>query len=151
MSAYLLTWNPRRWDWHYLHQSIQTVKQNGFCLERWSCGVTKKIVVGDRVYLMRLGVDPRGIMAAGRVVREPFEAEHWDPAKRAKGIPALFIMAEFETILDPQRAIFHVGRLADAAYAGMNWTPQGSGVTIPDTIAAQLEKDWNAFVSAVDR
>jgi 5-methylcytosine-specific restriction protein A len=147
MTAFLLTWNREKWAWSDLQQSIENVRRDGFSLERWSCGVTKRIALGDRVFLMKLGDEPRGIVGAGTVVTEPFEAEHWDAVKRASGKFALYIRAKFDVILDPDSEIFQFGRLSDPAFAGMHWAPQASGTTIPDIVAANLEDAWRSFVA----
>jgi 5-methylcytosine-specific restriction protein A len=151
MATYLLTWNPEKWKWSELQESIRILRRNGFWLERWSCGGTKKIRNGDRVFLIKLGKEPRGIVASGTVVREPFEAEHWDNAKRAKGELALYIKAKLDTLLDPAIAMFPYERLMEPGYGGVRWTPQASGVTIPDAVAAVLEADWKAFVSQLEK
>jgi 5-methylcytosine-specific restriction enzyme A len=151
MTTYLLTWNRDKWAWSDLQESINGLRRDGHRDERWSCGGTKKIGVGDRVFLIKLGQEPRGIVAAGYVTREPFEAEHWDKAKRDRGKRALYIEARFDTILDPELAVFPFERLMEPAYSGMHWTPQASGTTIPDTVATALETDWKAFVAALEQ
>ncbi len=75
IALYLFTWNPTRWDWNYL-QSIAEVKENGYCTGRWSCGVTKKIKTGDRAFLIKLGEEPRGIVASGWVTSDIYEDKH---------------------------------------------------------------------------
>ena len=66
---YLLTWNPKRWTWTDQEDNIQTVQSEGSLVLPWSCGTTRKIRSGDRVFLMRLGVEPKGIIGSGIVVK----------------------------------------------------------------------------------
>lgn len=147
MATYLLTWNPSRWTWMDLQNSINEIKRQGFHLDTWSCGVTKKIEPGDRVFLMKLGrEEPRGIIASGWATSYFFEEDHWDENQALLGKTALYIDVHLDTILDPEKFIFPRQALDNGIYAKMNWEPQASGVTIPDDVATQLEIDWANLV-----
>ena len=146
MSTYLFTWNPEHWNWSYLQDNIKQVKDNGYCSEPWSSGVTKKIRPGDRAFLMQLGNKNRGIFASGWVTSKVYEASHWDDEKNKKGKVALYVDIDWDTLLDPKEKIFSRELLNSAIYSKMHWEPQASGVTIPEDVAEQLEKDWASFV-----
>lgn len=122
------------------------VEKRGYFEGRWSCGVTRKILPDDRVFLIKLGAEPRGIVASGWAVSKVYEDRHWDIQARAKGKTALYIDVHFDTILDPEKEIFPRAWLDNGIYAKMHWEPQASGVTIPDDIAEQLERDWAQFL-----
>jgi 5-methylcytosine-specific restriction protein A len=145
MATYLLTWNPARWQWEDLEESIKEIERHGYHEYSWSCGVTKKIRPGDRVFLIKLGVEPRGIVASGWAVSEVYRDRHWDRQAR-KGKTALYIDVHFDTILDPDKEIFPRAWLDNGIYKKMHWEPQASGVTIPDEVAEQLERDWAKFL-----
>ncbi len=146
MTTYLLTWNPSHWAWTSLHDNINDIKKKGFHADTWSCGVTKKIVPGDRVFLMKLGKEtPRGIVASGWATSRFFEDKHWNDKHALTGKLALYINVHLDTILDPEKRIFPKQQLDNGIYAKMNWQPQASGRSIPDEIAAQLEIDWANF------
>ena len=147
MTTYLFTWNPARWDWTYLQKSIAEVKSNGYCVEPWSCGVTKKIQTGDRAFLIKLGEEPRGIVASGWVASDVYEDKHWDKNARAKGKTAQYVEVHWNTILVPDRDIFPRVWLDSGKYSKMHWEPQASGVRIPDDVAEQFEKDWAKFLN----
>jgi 5-methylcytosine-specific restriction enzyme A len=51
MSAFLLTWNPNRWNWTSIDESINELSETGKFVGRWSCGNTKRIQVGDRIFI----------------------------------------------------------------------------------------------------
>jgi 5-methylcytosine-specific restriction protein A len=147
MTTYLLTWNPERWQWTYLRDSIAEIEKQGYCQESWSSGVTTKIRPGDRVFLMKLGKQkPRGIVASGWATSDVYPGAHWDNAKLAKGLTALYIDVHFDTILDPEKEIFPRERLRSGVYTKMDWEPQASGRTFPEDVAIQLEKDWAEFL-----
>ena len=76
MSTYLLTWKPDQWGYESLKQRIASFVE-GETIQRWSCGNSKSILMGSRVLLMKQGKGQGGIFGSGRIVREPFEAEHY--------------------------------------------------------------------------
>jgi 5-methylcytosine-specific restriction protein A len=76
MGTYLLTWNPNRWAWTDLTLMAHRVREEGSALMRWSCGNTRRIEAGDRVFLLRQGAEPKGILASGMVIEPPYEDVH---------------------------------------------------------------------------
>ncbi|MEW6234126.1 MAG: HNH endonuclease [Candidatus Omnitrophota bacterium] len=136
MPTYLLTWNPKRFNW----DNLQDILNQGFYSGRWSCGNTKKIVKGDRVFLIKLGKEPRGIMASGWATRDVYNDKHWNLDAEAS-----YIDVHFDNLLDPAKSIFSFNKLNKEIYDKMNWHPQASGLTIPDDVAKQLEIDWAEF------
>ena len=54
MQAWLLTWNPKNWEWQHLPKLIEETKRGKTVLETWSC-MSKKVNIGDRVFLMKTG------------------------------------------------------------------------------------------------
>lgn len=141
--AYLLTWIRRRFRWEGLAAEAERTKEGDSSPYVWSCGGNKTIPRGARLFLMHLRAEPRGIVASGWALSAaPYEQEHWDPERAARGEKALFVTAEFERILDPE----HDAPLSHAAlrarFPDVTWFPQGSGITIPAPVAAELEKLW---------
>jgi hypothetical protein len=150
MTTYLLTWNrDERSPWHDLRKNIADLKKKGSWIGRWSTGNTKKIKPGDRVFIIKLGKQkPHGIIASGSAVSDVYDDLHWNEEQRAKGIRALYIKVRFDTLLDPEKDIFPRARLDNGIYTKMKWEPPASGWTIPDDVAAKLEKDWAAFLKS---
>lgn len=142
MTTYILSWNPKKWEWKTMQDDISKIASNGFFEMQWSSGVTKKIKPDDRVFLMKLGLEPRGIVASGWATSDVRQNVHYtDKSKKA-----LYIHVQFDTILDP-KALFPLEILLnDELYKGVHWTPQASGMSIPDNTAFQLEKDWSKFL-----
>jgi 5-methylcytosine-specific restriction protein A len=149
MATYLLTWNPERWRWDDLDKCISQLEAKGTYPGRWSCGSTKKINSGDRVFLMKLGRERlRGLIASGYARSNVFEDRHWDKSRSDLGVTALYIDITYDELLNPTDA-FPLERL-NHNYKKMNWTPQGSGITIPDEITVQLERDWKQHCKQCD-
>lgn len=142
MTTYLLSWNPKKWGWSDMRSDIAEVSRYGFFDMRWSSGVTKKIKPNDRVFLMKLGVEPRGIVASGWATSEVRPNIHYND----KGRKALYVQVRFDTILE-HKSVFPIEFLLHGKlYKSIHWTPQASGMTIPENIAFQLEKDWSKFL-----
>jgi 5-methylcytosine-specific restriction protein A len=151
MATYLLVWNPKLWHWADLPDVVNRVGRGEPVVERWSCGSNKRIVRGDRVFLIRLGREPKGIIGSGTVVVEPFEDVHWQPEKAQLGQKARYIEFQFDALLDPEREpILWRERLkSEAPLSRMHWDTRSSGVRIPDNIASELEKVWLDLVGPV--
>jgi len=102
MATYLLTWNPQKWTWEDLQDCIDETAKKGFIKFRWSCGNSKRIVKGDRVFLLRQGVEPRGIVASGWAASKSFEEIHWREEKALKERTTRYVKVRWEVLLNPE-------------------------------------------------
>jgi 5-methylcytosine-specific restriction protein A len=144
MKTFLLTWNPSRWEWDSLDDDIEYLKNHGFFEGTWSTGVTKKIEVGDRIFLIRLGTEPRGILASGFALSGVYQKSHWNPEHSG---PANYIDVRFDRILSPESdGVLPIEILKIGPTAGVNWSPQASGTSIDSSTAIHLEELWGSFL-----
>jgi 5-methylcytosine-specific restriction enzyme A len=149
LNTYLLTWNPARASWDSLLRDA-TRSQLGELVEmRWSSGNTKRIVPGDRLFLMRVGVEPRGIVASGWAREAPAYGLHWEAARADDGDKTLYVTVEFERILDCDQSLPLSLDYLKEQLPPFNWTPQSSGLQILPTVALHLEKAWMEHVERV--
>jgi 5-methylcytosine-specific restriction protein A len=145
MATYLLTWNPNSWNWGDLPDVLLAVRQGRAADRRWSCGNTKSVPLGARVFLLRQGVEPKGIIASGWVIEATFEGPHWNADRAASGDVANFVRFVFEILLDPSPGAdppldsrgFHASPLAD-----VNWSTPASGIRLVEPAALELENAW---------
>lgn len=115
---------------------------------RWSCGNSKRFKVSDRVFLIRLGEEPKGIFASGTITKGPYEDLHWDEDKAATGETQYFVRVQFDTLLNPNTdPILSRELLKATPFSDMHWDTQMSGVHIPDKVAQELEKTWINFAN----
>lgn len=141
-ATFLVLWNPNRWEWGNLPNYA-----NG--LEReitWSCGNTKKISKGDRIFMVHLGQEPRGIFASGKALSKPYKNGRRSKTPRSIDMELdRFIDPGKNEILDREKLI----RMVSHNYPSVErpWTFRGGGVEIPPTIAVKLEKVWQDFLS----
>jgi 5-methylcytosine-specific restriction protein A len=100
MPTYLLTWNPARFPWSGLADEARLLQRGKESIGRWSCGSSRSIRQGDRLFVIRQGKPPRGIVAAGWATSEVFVDDHWGPAKRRAESKAHYVEWRLETLLD---------------------------------------------------
>ncbi|MDQ1611597.1 MAG: 5-methylcytosine-specific restriction enzyme [Pyrinomonadaceae bacterium] len=147
MNTYLLTWSPKKWRWTDLSKRIGEIKKNGFCLSDWSCGNNKSIARGDRLFLLRQGEEPRGIVGAGWAESEPFEEIHWREEKARAGRTTMYLNVRWETLLNPEsESIFPREWLNEGSLSKVNWNTQISGISIRSEAADRLEERWESFL-----
>ena len=147
MRTWLFVWNPERFDWEDPYdgweEMMQQIEQVGISVATWSCGVNKSIRSGDRIYLIRLGKEPRGIVASGSALSSPFEGPHWDDEERLKGKKVRRVFINFDIIRNPTSDGILTLELLKIEFPNYHWSSQSSGVSIPDCIAAKLEILWS--------
>lgn len=145
MNTFLIAWNPHRWDWTDLEESINHLDTVGYVERRWSCGNSKSIKKGDRIFLIRLGEEPRGIMGSGYAKSSYYLAPHWDGTE---GKVTNYIDVEFDILLNPK-----INKLFDKKHIDsidknniQQWFPQQSGISIKQEVLDSLESKWFDFI-----
>jgi 5-methylcytosine-specific restriction protein A len=147
MNTYLLTWSPKRWRWTDLSKRINEITRKESCVTDWSCGNNKSIARGDRLFLLRQGEEPRGIVGAGWAESEPYEEIHWREEKARVGKTTMYLKVRWETLLDPEtESIFPREWLNEGTLSKVNWNTQISGISIRSEAADILEERWEAFL-----
>ena len=146
MKTWLFTWNPKRWRWDdkyhgYLEMKHQ-ISQVGRSFATWSSSSNKSIKAGDRIFLIRLGVEPRGIIASGYAATGVFEGPHWDRERAARGDSCRRIFIEFDRILDAENEAIVPIDLLKTKFPSVCWSSQCSGIEIPLEVAMELENSW---------
>ena len=134
MPTFLYTWNPDNWHWFDQADAIRRVNEGEPYELYWSCG-SKKKEIGDCFLLMRLGVEPKGIIGCGYISSSPFTMPHWDSAKRAAGKTAVRTDLLFKALAD-RPLIGHKDLLR--RFPDYNWTPQMSGMPVPQQIGDEI-------------
>lgn len=135
MKTYLYIWHPDKWNWIDLQDAIYRVNNNEQYDMYWSCGKTNRIAIGDVFFLMRLGVEPKGIIGCGYVSSTPYYLPHWDENKAAKGKMALRTDLLFKALSEDP--ILPLDFLQDK-YPKYKWTPQVGGLSIPESVASEI-------------
>lgn len=147
--TYLLTWNPSRFPVTSFKDELRSVVLGDKSWIRWSSGNTKRIPAGARIFLLRQGPPPRGIIADGWIIEASHEAPHWDEARRTRGDKAWFVGLAFETILPLESGTpLDLGSIDEGPLATVNWSIPASGTRLPPAAAALLETLWTSYTQS---
>jgi len=145
---WLLSWNPSKWTWETLAADRATTMAGEKAENRWRCGSTKPRE-GDRVFLIRTGTPPKGVVAVGKVTRAPYQAEHWEQARADAGETTRFVDVAFESVRDATTDEIVPVEDLQSREPGQEWNPQSSGIEIKSKAARTLERLWKALPPAV--
>jgi 5-methylcytosine-specific restriction protein A len=127
--------------WRDLRRDIARVRKSGGLLTDWSCARSKRIRRGDRLFLLRQGLEPRGIVASGWATSDWYEGPGW----RRAGVPCNYVDWKVDVLLNAEREpILPREALSHGVLGEMYWDTQVSGIRIPDRVARELEKLWRA-------
>jgi hypothetical protein len=147
-KAFLLTWNPTLWPWPERSQLAIAVKlgdaNTSGTGSRWSTN-TKKIRIGDRLFVARVGVEPRGIVASAVATSEPYKDVHWsgDQSKAT-----FYVNLKWDAIVQfPEQAPLTLEELKTEVSSTFRWTPQNSGIEISNQILKKLEAKWQQHIN----
>jgi hypothetical protein len=140
MAAFLLAWNPERFQWGSLPKDIDRVQRKGFINERWSCGNRTDLPKGSEFFLIRLGPAPKGIVGRGVTVSEPAEDKHWDPDKRRQKAKALYVKVRFTDL--SESPVIPWAALQLPPLSRFKWSIFASGVALPEVVVGELDRLW---------
>ncbi len=92
---------------------------------------------------MKLGDEPRGIIASGTIIQKSYKDLHWNLEKRSQNITARFVDVNFDRILN-----FHYEHLLPLAlleeqFPLQRWSPQASGIEIQEEYVYALHDLWH--------
>jgi hypothetical protein len=145
-KTYILTWNPLAYPWKEMEQQAEAVRVIGHLDADWTCGRTKRISDGDRIFLLRQREEPRGIVASGVAISSPYEQPHWDGTGRS----IWFLRIRFDAIVGVRgKPLLPVSELQKAVPIPNDWGPRNSGQSIRPDAAEKLENLWRAFLKGV--
>jgi 5-methylcytosine-specific restriction enzyme A len=140
MNTFLFIWNPKKWPWNDLPQAVYEANAEGRYVEDWSCAATRDISIGDRAFLMRLGVSPKGIMGSGIIISEPYEGLDWREERAKLGGTIYKINILFDVLSD--LPILSEEELISPPFPKYDWCPPANARHIPKSIANLLESAW---------
>jgi hypothetical protein len=140
MKAYLFGWNPIKFKWEDMDDDIKQLAATGHYEDNWSVVSHKTIQPGDRAYIVRVGVEPKGIFASGIISSEPYVAFR-------KGRHYYRINIKLDVLLNPDKErILTLDILKTGNLAAQTWTPQASGISIRPELVDELEGVWQDFL-----
>ena len=140
MKAYLFGWNPIKFAWEDIDKDIKHIAATGKFEDNWSVVSHKTIQPGDRAYIVRVGVEPKGIFASGIIVSDPYVAF-------SKGRHYYRVTIALYILLNPDKEpVLTLDILKTGNLATQTWTPQASGISIRPELVDELEGVWQDFL-----
>lgn len=138
MKAYLLTWNPERFEWSGIDEVITEIGSNNVSENRWSSGSNKSIKAGDLFFMLRLGPRERGLVGYGYCISDSFQDEHWEDEDKM----ANYVNIEFKYLINPviNPELIIRQDFLKLKFPTQHWSPQGSGTSIKEEIIPELLK-----------
>jgi len=140
-NAYLITHNPDRWTWPDFENVLSKVQSGTPIEEPWTFA-NKNAVIGDRVFLMMVGKNKRGIYAAGNIISEKYEAPHFISARAEQGDTAPRVKILFDWIINPNNDKILSQEFLTKRFPEQNWSSRQSGDYINKNILYDLEIEW---------
>ena len=133
--GWLLTLNPPDFGNGY-DKWCNGTKDGSVCRQNWRCSNTHP-ELGDDVFVMRTGKQPRGIVAHGYVCRESF----YDKAGESR------IDVEFDRIQDFDSGYdFLPQNKLKMEFPQQDWSPKASGIEIRQEVLGKLREQWQAML-----
>ena len=147
--AWLLIWNPDNWQWENMDADRAATHAGKTVTIRWNCN-NRNAAVGDKAYLARTGVAPKGIIAVGNIVTAPYEAPHYDEIKAEAGKTRWYVDVAFTRIQNPLAGDPYLTSddLSKITIDQQVWSPQSSGIEIKQRSAGILKKLWEEVVES---
>ena len=135
----LLSWKPEVsvWDYKKVYSDIQNgkkVKTIG-----WRTRAIQEVKIGMEVFVIKLGEEPKGIIAHGYVVKGPYSVNEIG-----------YVDVEFDMIqnINDKKEILSLTELK-SKFKMKAWDSQGDGAGsyIDETILPELRKMWNKLIN----
>ena len=143
-TAWLLTWNPKKWNWAELQADRDTAIDGKPVKHAWRCSSTLP-KEGDHAYLMRLGVEPKGIVAHGTIASGSYESRDRDEQKAQSRNMTRYVDVKFSEVRDADRDLIVSLDLLKERVPGQHWEPSGSGIKLNPPAPLVLGELWRAL------
>jgi hypothetical protein len=143
-STYLFLWNPEKFDQATIEKTAKNIETSGPSIMNWGTGARRQLSSGERVFLLRQGVEPRGLVGSGRIEGEVKNIPHWDEEKRKQGkmswiVPVRWDRLSTSPLIKREELIRETGE-------EKVWNAQAGGVKLTTELAAILEQLWEQAV-----
>ena len=145
-ASWLLSYNPNKWDWekqndeYSFKNTLKTIKNGGAVFFSWRCH-SNQVKVGDRIFIIKLGPTPRGILATGYASSEPYEGTYIDNS--GQDVNGRMIDGCITGIIDYHTEELISQDVLKRKFPDQQWSPMGSGISIKLDAARWLIQNWN--------
>ncbi|MGG7195612.1 HNH endonuclease [Clostridium butyricum] len=144
-NTYLLKFNSK--DNRYYDENFEKdmiiLKTKGVISDRHSCGRTKSIKKGDRIFIMRTGESETGIFISAYATSDVFEDLHWKENEKKLGKKTNYIDINIEYLgnFNKNNEMLTKDELIKIS-SNYDWSNKNPAIKISKDIADQLESVW---------
>ncbi len=144
MATYILKWNPAISS----YRMIDYLRDMEWCLSggkpdmNWSVWDYQGIKKGDKVYMLKVGEGPTGIIAKGRVTSRAYRGEDWS----GKGRTTYYVDFEPTCMISPDCAPILSSSALMESIPDFDWVGGHSGMRLTEGQAAGIDKMWTLFL-----
>ncbi|MBK1735857.1 hypothetical protein CKO15_11325 [Halorhodospira abdelmalekii] len=141
-KTWLMAWNPKYWPWRTFQEDRLKVAGGDNVTMEWNTSSVQP-QEGDTFYLVRLGEEPRGLIARGNIASAAYKELHYDPARAADGETTDYVDITLTDLRDPTvDAYVRIDQLTAETTDDQTWSPQGSGIEIKPRSAKLASRLW---------
>jgi 5-methylcytosine-specific restriction protein A len=146
MRTFMMTWHPGQGRPEDLSYAIRDIAKGRPCKDAWSSGSRKNVPVGSRVFLVRQGVELKGIVASGYTRSEPEQND--DPDDHSWYCDVAWTMA-----LDADAGeVLTVRQLRrNRVLSEVPWGIAGGGREFSHEEATEVERLWAKLLAELDK
>jgi hypothetical protein len=135
--AYLLTWDPKEFPFPELMDRIHQIEDQGFTNFEWETGDGRKMSPGERVFLLRQGADPRGLVGVGEVqgrrVRGRLDPDETQQHK---------LLTETRWTALSREPFLDLPLLTRETGESQVWSSRASSIQLDPALSQRLEEIW---------
>ena len=140
-KTWLLTWNEKDVPWGGYFTFCERASQDIPITKSWAC-TSSEPKIGDEVFLIKLGEEPRGIVGHGRVSREQYEKENYNPDKVDQEKKEKIIDVAFDRLINYEFYKYVLYEELVRKCSIQNWSPQNSVIEIKQEVIPTLHELW---------
>lgn len=136
----LLTWNPKEFEAQW-KEDAKEFALKGIAYSNWSTDAHKATKIGDRFFIIKLGVHPKGIFGSGMITSLPKIGRSWNERRKK----SYYVDVTYDRFFDPDTETgppLTLATLEKICSRHKFWTPENCGKEIPEETAAKLELAW---------
>ena len=126
----------------FYEDCLKGPSSSGFYYD-WSIWDYKKVHVGDRFYMLKVGKGNTGIVMSGIITGTPYKDVDWS----GKGRDVRYVRIMPDCMLHPDKAPMVTTQVLDEALPMVNWNEGHSGVMLNEEQAEKFSELWEKSIT----
>ena len=143
-QTFVMRWNPEISS-HKIadfEHAMEDFYNKGFYYD-WSIFDYKKVHVGDRFFMLKVGNGNTGIVMSGIIVSLPYKDEDWS----GKGRDVRYVRMIPDCMVHPDKTQIISTQSLDEELPGVNWNEGHSGVLLSNEQASKFDELWHNYLN----